>query len=296
MIRLRGVRSDEPFALEPLAGGHLVIVATNSAATLADFRLDLTADVLSRALERLGLAVRRYSGPAAQPADLVVTHLADPADGRRPAPARAALGVADVLVDGRGPELAAPSSASNLDLGDAAIRAALRYFGLTAHYAVRWNFSMTGLAGAICALETLVTRARALAEAGEPAGPLPPQARMLEERFIAALADDLDTARALELLWQALRADLPPPVSRSLLLDFDRVLGLGLSETLTPPADELPPGAEVLIAQRTAARRARDWARSDALRDQLAVLEVETQDTPQGSVYRRRPTGPSGSG
>jgi hypothetical protein len=290
MIRLRDVSSGERLALEPPAGGALTLLAPACEATLADFRLDLTADVLARALERLGLVVRRSAAPAAEPADLAVTRLGD-IDGRGARPARLVLGVAGVLLDGREPEPAAWSPGPKLGPDATTARASLRYFGLTAHYGENWNFSTTGLAAADCALTVLLTRARNLAEAGEPGGPLPSEALALQERFTAALDDDLDTPGALALVWRALRADLPPPVRRCLLLDFERVLGLGLSEALTPAAEELPPGAQVLIRERAAARQARDWARSDALRDQLAALDVEAQDTAQGSVYRRRSSG-----
>jgi hypothetical protein len=295
MIRLRDVSSGERLALEPPAGGELTLLAPDSEAALADFRLDLTADVLARTLERLGLGVRRYSAPTAQPADLAVTRLGGEVEGRGTPPARLVLGVAGVLLDDRGPEPATSSPGPNLGPDATTARASLRYLGLTAHYGVRWNFSPTGLAAADCALNVLLTRARSLAEAGDPASPLPPEAFALQELFTAALADDLDTPGALALLWQALRAELPPPVRRCLLLDFDRVLGLGLSEVLTPPAEELPKGAQVLIRERAAARQARDWARSDALRDRLAAMDVETRDTPEGSVYRRRPPGSSGT-
>ena len=68
---------------------------------------------------------------------------------------------------------------------------------------------------------------------------------------------------------------------RALLLDFDRVLGLDLGAA---PAEEapLPEGAADLLERRAAARAARDFAASDALRDELAAMGVEVRDTPDG--------------
>jgi len=77
--------------------------------------------------------------------------------------------------------------------------------------------------------------------------------------------------------------DLTAAQRRALLLDFDRVLGLDLG---APPAAEapLPEGAVELLERRAAARAARDWAASDALRDELAALGVEVRDTREGQL------------
>ncbi|MGZ8476102.1 MAG: CysS/YqeB C-terminal domain-containing protein, partial [Candidatus Limnocylindria bacterium] len=73
--------------------------------------------------------------------------------------------------------------------------------------------------------------------------------------------------------------DLTDPQRRGLLLDFDRVLGFDLAHGA---ADErpLPEGAADLLERREAARAGRDWAASDALREELAAIGVEVRDTP----------------
>lgn len=76
--------------------------------------------------------------------------------------------------------------------------------------------------------------------------------------------------------------ELSPAARRALLLDFDRVLGLGLDAPAEPPSRELPAGAAELLERRAAARVARDYALSDALRDELAALGVNVRDTQQG--------------
>jgi hypothetical protein len=70
---------------------------------------------------------------------------------------------------------------------------------------------------------------------------------------------------------------------RALLLDFDRVLGLDLARA-EPIQAPLPAGASELLERRDGARAARDFATSDALRDELAALGVEVRDTPEGQV------------
>jgi cysteinyl-tRNA synthetase len=104
-------------------------------------------------------------------------------------------------------------------------------------------------------------------------------------RFTDAVADDLGTPRALAVAHEvASTADLIDPQRRALLLDFDRVLGLSLDAPAEEAGGELPPGAAELLERRAAAREARDFATSDALRDELAALGVEVRDTSEGQV------------
>ncbi len=101
-------------------------------------------------------------------------------------------------------------------------------------------------------------------------------------RFADAIADDLATPRALAIAHEvASTADLTDAQRRALLLDFDRVLGLDLGAAL-PEEAPLPEGAAELLERRAAARAARDFAASDALRDELAAMGVEVRDTPDG--------------
>jgi cysteinyl-tRNA synthetase len=193
----------------------------------------------------------------------------------------------EVLID---PQLASLSDqVPSLDcLESSGIRpAALRYAGLTAQPTVPWCVSWTALASAQSALDTLQMHLSAL-PATEAAATAPaPGISPLRERFTAALADDLDTSTALAVLWQAARADLPAGERRDLLVEFGQVLGLDLASGSGASQDELPEGAQRLIEHRAAARQRRDWALADDLRQQLAAMDVEAQDGPDGSVYLR---------
>jgi cysteinyl-tRNA synthetase len=108
-------------------------------------------------------------------------------------------------------------------------------------------------------------------------------------RFVDAIADDLGLPAALAVAHGVAGADdLEPAARRALLLDFDRVLGLDLGAPPDGGHDELPNGAAELLERRAAARAARDFATSDALRDELAALGVEVRDTPDGQVTSTR--------
>jgi cysteinyl-tRNA synthetase len=131
--------------------------------------------------------------------------------------------------------------------------------------------------------------------AGRPAAPLSPAGRALHDRFVTAIDDDLDLPTALAVVREALRADLPDDERRWLVLDADLVLGLDLdlagAAAGGPPAGELTDAERALLAARDEARQARDWARADALRDQLTAAGIEVADGPGGSTWRRTGAG-----
>jgi cysteinyl-tRNA synthetase len=128
--------------------------------------------------------------------------------------------------------------------------------------------------------------------AGSPVAPLSPAGRDLHDRFVRAIDDDLDTPGVLALVREMLRAELPPAERRWLVLDADHVLGLDLHRVWDQSADEtaagVPERVATLVAERTAARQARDFGRSDAIRDELATLGWDVIDEPGGSRVQQR--------
>jgi cysteinyl-tRNA synthetase len=82
----------------------------------------------------------------------------------------------------------------------------------------------------------------------------------------------------MALVAELSRSAEPPRAKADLLRSWDRVLGLDLDRK--PDDRPLPAGAAELLAQRDRARAAKDFARSDALRDTLRALGVEVADQP----------------
>jgi cysteinyl-tRNA synthetase len=124
-----------------------------------------------------------------------------------------------------------------------------------------------------------------------PTAPLSPEGRVLHDRFVDAIDDDLDLPTALAVVREAVRSPIPDDERRWLVLDADFVLGLGLDRTWST-AREATDGAApaevlALLDERTAARTARDFARADELRARLAAEGWEVVDGPDGSVVRR---------
>lgn len=161
---------------------------------------------------------------------------------------------------------------------------AFRYLVLQAKYRTKLSFSPDALAGAGRALRQL--RVRIAEWRSEPDGPRGD----FQERFRAAIADDLDLPTAMALVSELTRSDLAPCAKASLLLDWDRVLGLDLARgggaDLAPV--ELPSGAAELLEQRSRARQERDFATSDRLREDLAAMGVSVIDTREGQKWEVR--------
>jgi cysteinyl-tRNA synthetase len=121
---------------------------------------------------------------------------------------------------------------------------------------------------------------------GERPVELSTSAQEFDRRFRDALADDLDVPAALVVLEEARGSSTVPDAEKyALLASWDKVLGLDL-ERLAEEGWE--PGEEIvaLIRERDEARRARDFARADAIRDRLAGMGLEVMDSPEGTKVR----------
>jgi len=179
---------------------------------------------------------------------------------------------------------------------------ALRYALLAAHYRAPLEFGDETMPAAASAVERLSTALAALdlAALRTEAHPDDPQVGSLLEAtraaFETALDDDLNIAPALAAVFDLVRelnrrlavGSLSAPDARraaECLRDLDRVLAVMEPDTI---GDGLPSvEVEALLDERVTARAGRDWARSDALRDQLATLGILVEDTRDGQRWRR---------
>ncbi|HVC77232.1 MAG TPA: cysteine--tRNA ligase [Candidatus Micrarchaeaceae archaeon] len=161
---------------------------------------------------------------------------------------------------------------------------AFRYLALQAKYRTKLNFSEDGLAGADRALRNLRERLQEWSAASIESSADSAEAAAMEARFRAAIADDLDLPAAMALVSELTRSALDPGDKAVLLRRWDRVLGLDLDRPIA--GLELPAGAANLLKAREQARAARDFARADQLRAELAGIGVVVTDTPQGQRWK----------
>jgi len=106
-----------------------------------------------------------------------------------------------------------------------------------------------------------------------------------DSRFRAAIADDLDLPAAMALVAELVHSSVAPRTKAGLLESWDRVLGLDLHRSASERA--LPPGAAELLVEREKARAAKDFKKSDHLRERLAAMGVAVLDTTQGQRIKK---------
>jgi cysteinyl-tRNA synthetase len=144
------------------------------------------------------------------------------------------------------------------------------------HYRQPIAFSPERMEEAVRSVERIRDAGRRLL-----AGPSPEALAPYREAFFAALANDFNTPDALAALFgwvrEANRSE--EAVGNADLLEMLSVLGL---ETLLVKEQDAPPEALELAERRDAARKARDWAEADRLRDELRALGWEVRDGPDG--------------
>ncbi|WP_225204620.1 cysteine--tRNA ligase [Novosphingobium huizhouense] len=165
---------------------------------------------------------------------------------------------------------------------------AYRLLCLQAHYRSELEFSWDGLGAALTRLKRLVLAVAQLKErAGDAAPGAPgPKFAPLLDKFDTAISDDLNTSVALTVLDEIVAVKKVDPIEKlAAIAAVDAVLGLDLLDLDRAALRLRPKGVEVdeaeieaVLAERKAARAEKDFARSDALRDELAAKGVEVMD------------------
>jgi cysteinyl-tRNA synthetase len=169
------------------------------------------------------------------------------------------------------------------DLGEKGIYPlAYRYLLLTGHYSTLMNFTWDAVTGAQEAVRRLVTTLATLDDGGA-------LHTDYMKKFTAFVNDDLDTPKAIALMWELVKDDsVSGADKKATVYEFDKILGLNLKESAEKVAgmakfSNIPPFIEKLQAERDEARRQKDFKKSDELRKALNEAGYKVEDTGESS-------------
>ena len=169
---------------------------------------------------------------------------------------------------------------------------AYRLFCLQSHYRRNLVFSWENLDNATQAYEKLIAKIAALNDGADVDDAA---LAALKERFNNALNGDLNTSLAVTAVYDVLKAKCSDATKLAALADFDGVLSLNLISAAQKLKDQqaqekaanADPEIDALVAQRTDAKKAKDFATADRIRDELKARGIEIIDTPQGTKWRK---------
>ena len=170
-----------------------------------------------------------------------------------------------------------------------------RYFCLLSHYRKSLVFSYENLDNAKAAYEKLLARIAKLDKAdGEVQHD---KFDELRRDFTDALNNDLNTSLAVTAVYNALKADVNDATKLALIADYDRVLSLDLidaaarvrdKEQSAPAADdEFDAKVNAALERRTQAKKEKNYAEADRIRDELKALGVIIEDTAEGPKWKK---------
>lgn len=178
---------------------------------------------------------------------------------------------------------------------------ALRFFMLNAHYRNPLNFSEETVRQAESSVDriwntiTNLNHRLSVAMSGKPDEQLLERIAEIKEQFKARMNDDFNTPDAISAIFELvseanlyLKRERVTAESLQSLLDafhaFDAVFGI----LPHPDGDLLDEEIEALIQERVDARKTKNWARADEIRDLLVDRGIILEDTPQGIRWRRK--------
>ncbi len=160
-----------------------------------------------------------------------------------------------------------------------------RMFCLLSHYRKPLEFSYEVMDNVKVSYTKLINRIRNLSKDGDV-----DQAKFDEykAKFTDAITNDLNTSMAITVLYDMLKADMSDATKRKLVESYDKVLSLDLlsEEEQTSVDNELEAYINEKIEERKQAKKAKDFAKADAIRDELLGKGIELKDTREGVIWK----------
>jgi cysteinyl-tRNA synthetase len=167
-----------------------------------------------------------------------------------------------------------------------------RYWLLTGHYRTTMNFTMEALEASKHALFKL--KRFIFEECKNKQGTVNPE---YQRRFQEAINDDLDTPKAVALMWEIMKdTSLSNPDKVATLKEIDSVFDIGLSDEPSDVIRELgivahedtSPEVQEILEKREIARATQNWDEADLLREKLNLMGYIVEDTPEGQKISRK--------
>ena len=168
-----------------------------------------------------------------------------------------------------------------------------RFFCLQSHYRKSLVFSFENLDNARAAYNKLIDRIVALLPQKD--GEVDATAfSAYKEKFASVMGEDLNTSMAVTAIYDVLKADTNAATKLALLADYDEVLSIGMIAAAEKLAAEIPAESDEdeayiteMIAKRAAAKKAKNFAEADAIRDELKAKGILLVDSSQGTTWKR---------
>ena len=161
---------------------------------------------------------------------------------------------------------------------------ALRLLFLQTHYRQLMNFTWESLSATSNAYGRLVNLIRELKQKiHEPTTVVgsDEEAKSYRQKFISAISDDLQTPKALAVLWEITKSNIIDEEKLNLVLEIDEILGLNLKNAYSVVI-EIPEEIKKLAQEREEARHAKNFSKSDELRKEIEKKGYEIKDTDKG--------------
>jgi cysteinyl-tRNA synthetase len=159
---------------------------------------------------------------------------------------------------------------------------ALRYLFLGAHYRDTLNFTWDSLTAARNGLENLRSQVANLKSQNDRtvlSEEKEDKVNAFRNDFLQALSDDLGTPKALAVLWEMLKSNIPSEDKYDLAMSFDEVLGLDLSKSPEKTIKEIPEDIKILFSKRDELRKAKKFDEADEIRKQIEEAGYSVNDT-----------------
>lgn len=168
---------------------------------------------------------------------------------------------------------------------------ALKLFFLGAHYRSELNFTWDQLDANQKAYERLISLLSSARQEEDRTTLSDEKLLKINEyrsSFFSQMENDLHTPEAMSVFWEVLKSNVPGKDKYDLIMEFDNVLGLKLSEQVESymldahTSQQIPSGVQMLLDQRQKVRDTKDFQKADELRQEIAVFGWSVEDTPTG--------------